>query len=207
MTITQALLAFTAAATLLTLTPGLDTAIVLRTAAIEGPRKAGAAAVGVVTGCLIWGVAVALGLGVLLTASAGAYTVLKWAGAAYLLWLGANLILRPRDKFNLEAATPVRGGGSWWRRGLLTNLLNPKIGVFYISFLPQFTPAGVSPTPFIVLLAAIHAVLALIWFAILIGATTPLKAWLQRRAVVRWLDRVTGGVFVAFGLRLALERR
>jgi threonine/homoserine/homoserine lactone efflux protein len=207
-TVLQALIAFTAAASLLTLTPGLDTAIVLRTAAVEGPRKAGAAALGVVAGCLIWGVAVALGLGALLTASAGAYTVLKWAGAAYLLWLGANLILKPRDRFELEAAPEPPGrGGSWWRRGLLTNLLNPKVGVFYVSFLPQFTPAGVAPTPFIILLAAIHAVLGLIWFAILIGATRPLKAWLQRRAVVRWLDRITGGVFLAFGLRLAFERR
>jgi threonine/homoserine/homoserine lactone efflux protein len=205
--IVQALIAFTAAATLLTLTPGLDTAIVLRTAAVEGPRKAAAAALGVVTGCLTWGVAVALGLGALLGASAAAYTVIKWAGAAYLLWLGANLLLRPRERFEFDkAATPTRGG-SWWRRGLLTNLLNPKVGVFYVSFLPQFTPAGVAPTPFIVLLAAIHAVLGLIWFAVLIGATTPLKAWLQRRAVVRWLDRITGGVFVGFGLRLALERR
>jgi threonine/homoserine/homoserine lactone efflux protein len=203
--LTEALLAYLAAAGLLTITPGLDTAMVLRTAAAEGPRRAALAALGIGCGCLVWGVAVALGLGVVLAASQGLYTAIRWAGAAYLLWLGANLILKPRERFEFAGETPR--GGNWWLRGLTTNLLNPKIGVFYVSFLPQFVPHGFAPAPFIVLLAAIHFVLGLAWAAGLILATRPLKTWLERRAVVRWLDRLTGGVFVGFGLRLALERR
>jgi threonine/homoserine/homoserine lactone efflux protein len=93
------------------------------------------------------------------------------------------------------------------RRGFLTNLLNPKVGVFYVSFLPQFLPDGVPAGPFIFLLAALHALMGLAWFALLIAATRPIAGALQRAAVVRWLDRVTGGVFLGFGLRLALERR
>lgn len=205
MSVETALLAYLAAAGLLTVTPGLDTAMVLRTAAVEGRRPAALAAFGIVTGCFVWGLAVALGLGVLLAASQGAYTALKWAGALYLLWLGANLILKPRTSFELTA--PTRRGGNWFARGLVTNLLNPKVGVFYVSFLPQFTPAGVPVAPFIVLLAAIHGALGIAWFAGLILATAPLKRWLQRSAVVRWLDRVTGAVFVGFGLRLAFDRR
>src|SRR5207342_1764653 len=158
---------------------------------------------------LVWGAAVALGLGVLLQASTLAFTVIKWAGAAYLVWLGIGLILKPRDSFPLSA--PAGPGGSsdfaWMRRGFLTNLLNPKVGVFYISFRPQFLPAGVAPGPFIFLLAALHGVMGLAWFAVLIGATRPLQGLLQRAAVIRWLDRLTGGVFLAFGVRLALERR
>jgi threonine/homoserine/homoserine lactone efflux protein len=200
-----ALLAFVAAASLLTITPGLDTALVLRTAALEGPKRAALAALGVVCGCLAWGAAVALGLGALLAASSLAYTVLKWAGAAYLAWLGIGLLLRPRDRFDLTAAPAAKGG--WWRRGLLTNLLNPKVGVFYVSFLPQFVPANAPAAPFIFLLATIHAILGLIWFAALIAATTPARRWLERRAVVRWLDRAAGAVFIGFGLRLALDRR
>ncbi|PHY13543.1 lysine transporter LysE, partial [Caulobacter sp. B11] len=87
MTTLQALLAFGLAAGLLTITPGLDTALVLRTAATEGPRRALAAAVGIGLGCLVWGVAAAGGAGALLTASTTAYTALKWAGAAYLVWV------------------------------------------------------------------------------------------------------------------------
>jgi threonine/homoserine/homoserine lactone efflux protein len=199
-----ALLAFTAAAALLTITPGLDTAMVLRTAAVEGPRRAGLAALGVVCGCLAWGAVAALGIGALLAASHAAYVALKWAGAAYLAWLGLRLLLRPRETFELARTAAPRG--NWWLRGFLTNLLNPKVGVFYVSFLPQFVPPHVPPAPFIFALAAIHAVLGLAWFAALIGATAPLKRWLQRRAVVRWLDRATGAVFLGFSARLALDR-
>ena len=210
MSIVQALAAYVVAAGLLTLTPGLDTALILRTAAVEGARRAGLAAVGVVTGCLVWGAAVALGLGALLSASSLAFSVLKWAGTAYLVWLGLGLLFRPRQTFEVAMAPTVRAAGgdvAWMRRGMLTNLLNPKVGVFYISFLPQFLPAGVAPAPFIFLLAAIHAGLGLAWSACLIGATRPIAGVLKRPAVVRWLDRVTGVVFLGFGLRLALSRR
>jgi len=213
MTILQALIAFSIAAGLLTLTPGLDTALTLRTATIEGPKRAALAVVGIAIGCLTWGAVVALGLGALLKASLLAFTVLKWAGAAYLVWLGANLVLRPRAGFNLEAAggldasAAAAGDFTWMRRGLLTNLLNPKVGIFYISFLPQFLPQGVPAAPFIFLLAAVHAAIGSVWLGCLIAATRPIARVLKRPAVVRWLDRITGAVFLGFGVRLALSRR
>jgi len=210
MTVVQSLSAFVVAAGLFTLLPGLDTAMILRTAAVEGPKRAALAAIGINCGCLVWGTAVALGLGALLAASAAAFNVLKWAGAAYLVWLGLNLIFKPRARIDLAAAAaaaPAGGNLTWMRRGLLTNLLNPKVGVFYVSFLPQFLPTGVAPAPFIFLLAVIHALLGLTWSACLIGATRPIAGVLKRAGVVRWLDRVTGGVFLGFGVRLALERR
>ncbi len=208
MTVAQALAAYMLAAGLLTITPGLDTALILRTAAVEGPKRAVLAALGINIGCLVWGGAVALGLGALLQASAMAFTALKWAGAAYLVWLGLNLILKPRDRFDMTSGAPSGGGDfTWMRRGLLTNLLNPKIGVFYISFLPQFLPQGVPAAPFIFLLAVIHVLIGSAWSACLIGATRPIAGALKKAAVVRWLDRVTGGVFLGFGVRLALERR
>jgi threonine/homoserine/homoserine lactone efflux protein len=207
MTVVQALVAFTLAAGLLTLTPGLDTALVLRTAAVEGPRRAALAGVGIVLGCLAWGAAAAVGLGALLAASTLAFTVLKWTGAAYLVWMGIGLTLKPRDRFDLDApAAAATSDLAWMRKGLLTNLLNPKVGVFYVSFLPQFLPAGAAPGAFMFGLAAIHAGLGVAWFAALIAATQPLARVLKRAAVVRWLDRLTGGVFLAFGVRLALER-
>ena len=208
MTIVQALIAFSIAAGLLTLTPGLDTALVLRTAAVEGPRRAWLAAFGICLGTVIWGAMVALGLGALLAASALAFTVLKWAGAAYLVWLGVNLILKPRNRFDVggSVASP-RSGMAWFRRGVLNNLLNPKAGVFYVSFLPQFVPQGVPAAPWMFMLALIHVVFGLVFFAFLIGATRPIAGFLQQASVVRWLDRITGGVFLGFGLRLALSRR
>lgn len=209
MTVAQALIAFCIAAGLLTIAPGLDTALVLRTAAAEGPKGALLATVGIVTGCVTWGAAVALGLGALLAASQLAFTVLKWSGALYLVWLGVNLLLKPRSRFELElpdrASAPSSGG--WLVRGYLTNLLNPKVGVFYVSFLPQFLPAHVPAGPFIFLLAVLHALMGLIWFTFLITATRPVARALKRPAVVRRLDRLTGLVFLGFGVKLALVRR
>ena len=205
MSVEAALIAFVAAATLVTIAPGLDTALVLRTAAVEGPRDAGLAALGIICGCLAWGASVALGLGMLLAASQLAYDALKWAGCAYLLWLGVKLLWKPRSQ--LEFAGSGRAAGNWWARGFLNNLLNPKAGVFYVSFLPQFVPANVAAGPFMLLLAVVHGLLCVLWYALLISATTPLKRWLQRQAVVRWIDRATGAVFVGFGVRLALDRR
>jgi len=208
MTTTEALVAFALAAGLLTLTPGLDTALVIRTAAAEGPRRATGAAIGIGLGCLVWGAAASFGVGALLTASEMAYAVLKWAGAAYLAWTGIRMILKPRDQFEPGEMKAVDAGPiAALRRGLLTNLLNPKVGIFYVSFLPQFMPAGADPARFGLLLTSIHVAEGLLWFAALIAATVPIAGLLRVSVVVRWLDRVTGGVFVAFGLRLALERR
>ena len=207
MTVAQALVAFTLAAGLLTVTPGLDTALV-RTAAVEGPKRGALAAAGIGLGCLAWGAAVALGLAALLQASLLAFTLLKWLGATYLVWLGIGMLLKPRHSFELGGGpVPARGDAAWLRKGLLTNLLNPKVGVFYISFLPQFLPLGVPAAPFIFLLAALHVAMSFVWFAALIGATRPISRLLQRAAVVRWLDRFTGGVFLGFGVNLALSRR
>jgi threonine/homoserine/homoserine lactone efflux protein len=198
------LITFAFAAALLTVTPGLDTALVLRTAA-EGPRRAFAAALGICLGCLAWGALVAVGLGMLLEASELAYVALKWTGAAYLLYLGLRLLLVPRDDAGTGGAPPPRA--NWFVRGLLTNLLNPKVGAFYVSFLPQFIPAGASVPATTLLLAAIHAALGLLWFALLIGATRPLARLLRDSRIVRALDRLTGGVLIFFGLKLAFSRQ
>jgi threonine/homoserine/homoserine lactone efflux protein len=201
----QSLIAFTLAAALLTVTPGLDTALVLRTAAAEGARRAFAAALGICLGCLAWGALVAVGLVMLLQASELAYLALKWIGAAYLLYLGIRLIFAGRGATEARDADP--GGANWFLRGLLTNLLNPKVGAFYVSFLPQFIPAGASVPSMTLLLAAIHAALGLLWFALLIGATRPLAAVLRNPALVLGLDRATGAVLIFFGLRLAFSRQ
>lgn len=207
MSVVQALVAFSIAAGLLTITPGLDTALVLRTAAAEGPRKAWLAAFGVCLGTLGWGAMVALGIGALIAASPMAFEALKWAGCAYLVWLGVNLIVRPRDRFDLATAATPDTRRAWLWKGALNNLLNPKAGVFYVSFLPQFVPAGVPAAPWMFMLAGLHCIFGLIWFAAIIGATRPISGVLQKAAVVRWLDRITGGVFLGFGVRLALARR
>lgn len=210
MDVVSALLAFALAAGLLTITPGLDTALVLRTAAVEGPRRAMQAAIGIVLGCFTWAAAASVGLGALLAASAFAYGVLRVAGALYIVWLGGRMIaaaLRRPPADAAVAADAVTPGRSWAMRGYLTNLLNPKVGVFYVTFLPLFVPPHVSVTGFSMLLAAIHVAESLLWFWMLTTLVTPLAGWIRRGAVTRALDGVTGGVLLAFGVGLFLERR
>ncbi|CAB3631056.1 LysE family translocator [Achromobacter pestifer] len=218
MTATAALLAFTLTAAILTITPGIDTALVLRTAAVEGARRALMAGLGICAGCLVWGAIAAFGLGSLLAVSSLAYDTLRICAAAYLFYLGAKLLWRTLpgraasrgDQPAAAAAAPVPANTSaagWFLRGCLTNALNPKVGIFYITFLPQFIPAGADVLRFSLLLAAIHALLGVLWFALLVAATRPLAKWLSRAAVMRGLDRMTGAVFIGFGLKLALEKR
>ncbi|WP_223634166.1 LysE family translocator [Corallococcus sp. EGB] len=211
MTVTQSLLAFIVAAGVLAITPGVDTAMVLRTSALEGTRQAAFAALGICLGCVVWGGAVALGLGALLVASGVAYTALRWIGAAYLVWLGIGLLRRPRSNLEATKAVPPvavqHGAMAWMRRGVLTNILNPKVGVFYVTFLPQFVPVDVPVAPYTFLLATIHVVLGAAWFALLIGLTVPLGRLMQRPGFMKTMDRLTGGVFIAFGAKLALARR
>ncbi len=199
----EALGAFSLAAGLLTVTPGLDTALVLRTAATDGPRRAAQAGLGIVAGCLVWGAAAAFGLAAVLAASHALFMALKLLGAAYLVWTGIGLLVRPRRAFVIDGPKSDQAS---FRRGLLTNLLNPKVGVFYVSFLPQFLPQGVMPGPFLFGLAMIHGVFGLSWFAALIAATQPLGRLMRETPLVTWLDRVTGGVFMGFGLKLAFDR-
>ena len=205
MTIVESLSAFVAAAGLLTLTPGVDTALVLRSAAFDGPGAGVRATIGILLGCLVWGGLVAFGLAALITASPLAYTGLKWAGAIYLLWLGGRMVLRPRTA-PPAAAELGEARPRWFLRGLAGNILNPKMGVFYVSFLPQFVPSGVAVAPYILLLAAIHAGLGLLWCGALILASRPLGRAMRRPTVIKTLDRVTGAVFIGFGIRLAISR-
>nr|WP_184064977.1 LysE family translocator [Sphingosinicella soli] len=179
--------------------------MVLRRAA-SGPRSATFAAIGIGLGCLIWGGAVSLGLGALLAASEMAFTIVKWAGAAYLLYLGVGLILKPRSALAVGAAATGGSAREAFTQGLVTNLLNPKIGVFYITFLPQFIPTGVDPAGFSFILTGVHVLLGSVWFALLIAATVPLGRFLARPLVLKPMDRLTGGVFIAFGLKLAFSR-
>lgn len=196
-----ALIAFVPVAALLTVTPGTDTMLVLRTAGLGGLRAAWLAALGIAIGCLVWGVAVAFGLGALLVASPVAFGWLRLAGAIYLCWVGIGLLARTR-----QAQQPGESAAQTaFRRGLLTNLLNPKVGVFYLTLLPQFLPPGTRDAGAGLMLASVHVMLTLAWFAALIGFARTLTPIMAKPAFARWIERVCGVVFIGFGARLALR--
>ncbi|MFE2721067.1 LysE family translocator [Kitasatospora sp. NPDC059327] len=204
MEMTTALWSFALVVGLLTLTPGLDTALVLRTSALGERRQAWGVVLGIQTGTLIWGTLTSAGVTALLTASVAAYEILRWAGAAYLVWMGIGMLRNRGGGAEPERAPAGGGFGSGWRRGTLTNLLNPKVGVFYVAVLPQFIPAGAPHFAAGVALTGVHVVEGMLWSAVLVGFARVVRGWLSRPAARRLLDRVTGAVVVGFGLRLAL---
>jgi threonine/homoserine/homoserine lactone efflux protein len=213
MNVEQALLSFACAAGLLTITPGLDTALVLRTAAVEGKKPAMLAGFGISFGCLAWGVAASLGLSALLAVSQFAYNALRIIGACYLGYLGITFFIRAFSAPSPDGTSKSgrkdylsTAGFQWLRRGLLTNLLNPKVGIFYLSFLPQFIPAGVQVWSFSMLLASIHATQGILWFLLITNATEFFSIWLRRRHVVMALDSAMGAILIAFGLKLAFDK-
>lgn len=204
-----ALLSFAVFAGLLTITPGLDTMVVVRTAAVSGRAAGFAAALGVGLGCLCWAIAGGLGLTALLTASQLAYDMVRWAGAGYLFVLGVRALWSARSRrSSVEApvVVPVRTPGSAFRVGLLTNLLNPKIGVFYLAALPQFLPRGVPSLPASIALGVVHDVEGLVWFTLLIFVVSRAATLLARPRVQRRLEALTGVAFIGFGVKLALTR-
>jgi threonine/homoserine/homoserine lactone efflux protein len=198
-----ALLPFLAISILLILIPGPDTAVVTKHALLGGHRSGVHASIGVAIGLTVWTLAAALGIAALLRASAVAFLVLKIAGALYLTWIGVQM-LRARSRTGDLPGTRSASSGKAVRQGLLSDLGNPKIAVFFTSFLPQFVHGGAVLLPLLVL-GGIFAVLTLLWlalYAVIIGRSTAL---LRRPGVRRGLDRFTGVVLIGFGL--AFERR
>jgi len=196
---------------LLTITPGVDTALVLRSAAVARRARAWGAIIGIGTGCLAWGVLTAVGVSALLAASQVAYTIVRLAGAAYLaylVYLGGKLLWSAiRGHVGTAAVTTEVSDtfGAGWRQGLFTNLLNPKVGAFYLAILPQFIPPDAPHVTWGLALAGVHDLEGIIWLGMVLMLARSLRTWLERPRVVRGIDAVVGTVIAAFGLRLALD--
>lgn len=213
------LLLFIAAGLLLNLTPGPDVMFIVANAVRAGARAGVAAALGISAGCLVHVAAAALGVSALLAASRAAFGVLKWVGAIYLVWVGVQMLrssLHPSASIRIAArADQSSAGGPFhaqtplatvFRRGFLTNVLNPKVAVFFLAFVPQFIAPGTAQTAWVFLalglLFTVNGLLVCIGWALA-------AAWAARRAgalqrATRWLDGVAGGLFIAFGIKLAL---
>jgi threonine/homoserine/homoserine lactone efflux protein len=213
---TGELLAFLGVAVMVIVTPGPDTALTIRNT-MAGGRAAGlGTALGVSTGQTIWTLAAAAGIAALLVASEPAFLALKYAGAAYLVFLGLQTLLgalrpghrhepaeptaAPRERSRLAPRTALR-------QGLISDLANPKMAVFYTSLLPQFAPSDGAAFPVLLGLGALFCAMTFAWLALYATAVDRLGALLAKTAVRRTIDAAMGTVLMALGGRLALERR
>jgi RhtB (resistance to homoserine/threonine) family protein len=203
-------LAFAGIAALLVITPGADMALVAKNGLAHGRRAAITTAFGVCLGGLIWTLAAAFGIAAFVRSSQTAFNTLRIAGATYLLYLGLHAIWKTRHRGELEEPARERAARSSrtaFRQGVFSNLLNPKLAVFFTSLLPQFIEPGQSVFARSLLLGGILESIAIVWLVFYSCLVARMGAVLRRPSVRRWLDRLTGSVLVAFGLRLTTEKR
>lgn len=221
----EQLIPFLIGATLVTIVPGADMALVMRQVFVGGTELAQRTIFGNITGLIVHAVALAVGLSALLVASAEAYTAVKIAGAIYLVYLGAQSLLSawragrppggaPQD--GADAAEEEARGKTGSRapsmrtaylQGLISTVLNPKPALLYLFFLPQFVDEARPVLPQIVFLAAIHIVMGVIWLTLYAHVIARAHRALTRSDVRRWLEGATGVVLIALGLRVAVEPR
>ncbi|HEY5716700.1 MAG TPA: LysE family translocator [Psychromonas sp.] len=201
--------AFLIAITILTLTPGLDTALVIRNSSRSGGVDGCITSLGICMGLFVHATFSAVGISAILLQSAELFQVIKWLGAGYLIWLGLNSLkstfkgvgrinITPSQASNLDPKRSLR-------EGFLSNVLNPKTAIFYLAFLPQFIDPDYSPFIQSLTMAGIHFLIAMIWQCSLAGAINSAKTLLKSGAIMSWMEGVTGMVLIMLGGKLLLD--
>jgi len=208
MTVDAQLLAFAGVSLLLAVTPGPDMAVVTKNALAHGRRGVLLTTTGIALALSIWVTATAVGLSAVLRASGELLFVLKIVGAAYLAYLGIRALLESRQRpADLLASTPATAPAhAIFRQGFLSALSNPKLGVFFVTFLPQFVAPGQSVLPRLLELGLIFAVIGWTWMNVYGLLISRIRDFITAPRVRQWMQRVTGVVLLGFGARLAWER-
>lgn len=207
------LLLFVPAMALLVMLPGPDFALVSRVSLLEGARAGKAAACGVALGITVHTACAIAGISAIIAASAPLFQLLKYAGAAYLFWMGIQAFRQKAQPIEAggEQGAEVAGGpqgslGRAFRQGFLTNALNPKAILYFLTLLPQFMSPVVPAEPQLLEMGVIIAIECLVWYLFLAQILGRMRRVFASPRFQRWLHRVTGAVFLGFGLRLALAR-
>ena len=202
------LLAFAGVSLLLAITPGPDMAVVTRNALAHGRRGVIFTTTGIALALSIWITATALGVSALLQSSATLLFTLKIVGAAYLAYLGVRTLIDSRKQPGelLAGTPPAAPGHAIFRQGFLSALSNPKLGVFFVTFLPQWVVPGQAVLPALLELGLVFAVIGWTWMNVYGLLVTRIRAFITAPRVRQWMDRVTGVVLLGFGARLAVER-
>ncbi|WP_026584766.1 LysE family translocator [Bacillus sp. J33] len=190
------------------MSPGIDTALITKRTISDGRKDGYKMALGITTGSLVHTFAAAFGLSAILMQSAVAFEIVKYAGAIYLIYLGlSSFISRKKKTTGDENHTNTGIKKSAFKQGLLSNVLNPKVAIFFLTFLPQFIKTGENATGQLIFMGVIYTLLSISWFFIYVFFINYLRSWLMSANVQRIMDKTTGLVLIGFGLKLALEKQ
>ncbi|MDT2046556.1 LysE family translocator [Priestia flexa] len=202
------LLTFLLLSSFVVMSPGVDTALITKRTVSEGRTSGYRMAMGITAGSLVHTFAAAFGLSAILMQSALAFEIVKYVGAIYLIYLGvSSFMTRKKQETEENLKDQIKPGQSAFKQGLLSNVLNPKVAMFFLTFLPQFVTPGSSSIQQLLVMGVIYTFLSISWFFVYVFFINYLRSWLLSAKVQRAMDRATGLVLIGFGVKLAFSRQ
>ena len=208
MNILNDLLTFLLLSSFVVMSPGVDTALITKRTVSEGRTSGYRMAMGITAGSLVHTFAAAFGLSAILMQSALAFEIVKYVGAIYLIYLGvSSFMTRKKQETEENLKDQIKPGQSAFKQGLLSNVLNPKVAMFFLTFLPQFVTPGSSSIQQLLMMGVIYTFLSISWFFVYVFFINYLRSWLLSAKVQRAMDRATGLVLIGFGVKLAFSKQ
>lgn len=202
------LLTFLLLSSFVVMSPGVDTALITKRTVSEGRTSGYRMAMGITAGSLVHTFAAAFGLSAILMQSALAFEIVKYVGAIYLIYLGvSSFMTRKKQETEENLKDQIKPGQSAFKQGLLSNVLNPKVAMFFLTFLPQFVTPGSSSIQQLLVMGVIYTFLSISWFFVYVFFINYLRSWLLSAKVQRAMDRTTGLVLIGFGVKLAFSKQ
>jgi len=202
------LLTFLLLSSFVVMSPGVDTALITKRTVSEGRTSGYRMAMGITAGSLVHTFAAAFGLSAILMQSALAFEIVKYVGAIYLIYLGvSSFMTRKKQETEENLKDQIKPGQSAFKQGLLSNVLNPKVAMFFLTFLPQFVTPGSSSIQQLLMMGVIYTFLSISWFFVYVFFINYLRSWLLSAKVQRAMDRATGLVLIGFGVKLAFSKQ
>ncbi|MBX9975128.1 LysE family translocator [Cytobacillus firmus] len=191
------------------MSPGIDTALITKRTIADGRTDGYKMGLGITAGSLVHTFAAAFGLSAILMQSAAAFEIIKYAGAVYLIYLGLSSFISMKKKKDAGIETEVKSDlkKSAFKQGLLSNVLNPKVAMFFLTFLPQFVKTGENASQQLIIMGIIYTLLSISWFFTYVYFINYMREWLMSPKVQRVMDKATGLVLIGFGLKLALDKQ
>ncbi|KKI91231.1 lysine transporter LysE [Bacillus sp. SA1-12] len=191
------------------MSPGIDTALITKRTLSDGRIDGYKMALGITTGSLVHTFAAAFGLSAILMQSAVAFEIIKYAGAIYLIYLGLSSFITRKNKkiTGVEQQNGSEMKKSAFKQGLYSNVLNPKVAMFFLTFLPQFMKTGATATVQLMIMGIIYTLLSITWFFVYVFFINYLRKWLMSPKVQSIMDKTTGLILIGFGLKLAISKQ